>query len=81
MMADLEDGDDQTRLDTATNLVGHPPAVDDARYACFERHSTTPWRESTSCRAGLCRLQKLSASMICHVTRPGLRKTRPTSRR
>lgn len=30
MMADLEDGDDQTRLDTATNLVEHPPDVDDA---------------------------------------------------
>ena len=30
MVADLEDGDDATRLETATNLVEHPPSLDDA---------------------------------------------------
>jgi hypothetical protein len=30
MMADLKDGDEQTRLDTVSNLVKHPPSVDDA---------------------------------------------------
>ncbi len=58
MLADLENGDDQTRLDTATNLVEHPPAVDDALRLLRKALDDPLPRVNELAEKALCRLSK-----------------------
>ena len=56
MMAELEDGDDSTRLDTVTNLVEHPPNLDDALGLIRRALGDPPERVVEMADQALCRL-------------------------
>ena len=82
MLADLEDGDDQTRVATATNLVDHPPAVDDALRLLRKALDDPLPKVNELAELALYRLLKsLSVRRIVNVTRPGFVEDPSVSRR